>query len=307
MTPILSRRALAALVLLTMVWGLNWPLMKFALREMSPLYFRAATMSVGVLLLMAVARLRGVSLAVPSGAWKPLTLLALPNVLGWHLFSILGVQALASGRAAILGFTMPIWTILIGVFFFGEKLTRRGILSAACAAIAVALLVAHELSALTGRPVGIVWMQVAAVCWALGTFLMRRTTLKLSTEVITIWMMALSSVAFWLLALMLEPPPLQTFSGPMWWSLLWGAAINYGVAQIIWFGMARNLPPQASSFALMAVPLVGTATAGWIVDDWPRPTDWVAAAFVMVAILSALWPRAAAPGRSPVVASVKTT
>ncbi len=307
MTPILSRRALAALVLLTMVWGLNWPLMKFALREMSPLYFRAATMSVGVLLLMAVARLRGVSLAVPSGAWKPLTLLALPNVLGWHLFSILGVQALASGRAAILGFTMPIWTILIGVFFFGEKLTRRGILSAACAAIAVALLVAHELSALTGRPVGIVWMQVAAVCWALGTFLMRRTTLKLSTEVITIWMMALSSVAFWLLALMLEPPPLQTFSGPMWWSLLWGAAINYGVAQIIWFGMARNLPPQASSFALMAVPLVGTATAGWIVDEWPRPTDWVAAAFVMVAILSALWPRAAAPGRSPVVASVKTT
>jgi len=40
--------------------------------------------------------------------------LALPNIIALHLFSILGVQALASGRAAILGFTMPIWTVAAG-------------------------------------------------------------------------------------------------------------------------------------------------------------------------------------------------
>ncbi len=290
MTPHLSGRALAALVLLTLVWGLNWPLMKFSLRELSPIYFRALTMSVGTLLLMAVARARGVSLAVPAQAWKPLAVLALPNVLGWHLFSILGVQALASGRAAILGFTMPIWTLLIGALFFDHRLTRRGVVSAVCAAVAVTLLVAHELTALSGRPVGIMWMQVAAICWALGTLMMRRSQLAMSTEVMTIWMMAMASLAFWVAAWWLEPLPTQAFSAPMWWALLWGAAINYGVAQIIWFGMARSLPPQASSFALMAVPLLGTLSAGWIVDEWPRPTDLVAAAFIMIAIISALWP-----------------
>lgn len=287
----LSRRALAALVLLTLVWGLNWPLMKFALREITPVYFRALTMTAGVLLLMVVARARSVPLAVPRRAWKPLAVLALPNVLGWHLFSILGVQALASGRAATLGFTMPIWTLLLGVAWFGDRMTRRAVLSAVCAAAAVALLVTDEFAALAGRPMGIVWMQIAAVCWALGTLMMRRTQLAMSTEAITIWMMALASVAFWVVAAVTEPWPHFRFSTPMWGALVWGAAINYGVAQIIWFGMARTLPPQASTFALMAVPLVGTLSAGMIVDEWPRATDLMAAAFVMVAIGSALWPQ----------------
>ena len=32
-------------------------------------------------------------------------MLLLPNILGWYTLSIFGVQALALGRAAILGFT----------------------------------------------------------------------------------------------------------------------------------------------------------------------------------------------------------
>jgi drug/metabolite transporter (DMT)-like permease len=154
----------------------------------------------------------------------------------------------------------------------------------------VALLVGHELTALVGRPLGIVWMQLAAVSWALGTLLMRRTALKLPTETITVWMMALSSVGFWAVAAALEPGPSWRFSPGMWASLAWGAAVNYGVAQVIWFGMARNLPPQASTFAIMAVPLVGVASAGFIVGEIPRAADWLAAAFIMAAIASALLP-----------------
>ena len=38
--------ALIGLAALTLMWGLNWPLMKFSLRELTPLYFRAVTMTV---------------------------------------------------------------------------------------------------------------------------------------------------------------------------------------------------------------------------------------------------------------------
>jgi drug/metabolite transporter (DMT)-like permease len=84
----------------------------------------------------------------------------------------------------------------------------------------------------------------------------------------------------------------------MWWSLAWGAAINYGVAQVIWFGMARTLPPAASTFAIMAVPLVGVGSAGFIVGEVPRVTDFVAAGFIMAAIASALLPPRRAAGAS---------
>ena len=287
---IAGRRQLVALVALTLVWGLNWPLMKFSLRELSPLYFRALTMSGGTLMLLAWYGLRGLPMRVPRATLWPLLVLALPNIFGWHLFSILGVQELASGRAATLGFTMPIWTVLLAALFFGQGLSRRALVGMACAGTAVALLVAHEVTVLAGRPLGVLWMQLAAVSWALGTILMRRSTLQLPTEAITVWMMGLSSVGFWFVAAALEPAPTWHFSTPMWAALLWGAAVNYGVAQVIWFGLARALPPQASTFAIMAVPLVGTLSAALIVGEVPGLLDFIAARFIMLAIASALLP-----------------
>jgi len=290
---LLRGAALAGLIGLTLAWGLNWPIMKFSLRELSPLYFRAATMTGGSLLLLAWFSARGRDMRLPRSAWLPVALLAAPNVLGWHLFSILGVQELASGRAAILGFTMPIWTATLAVLFFGERLTSRIVVGVVCAAVAIALLVAHEVVAIAGRPLGIVWMQVAAFSWASGTIMMRRTQLPLSTLAITVWMMLLSSVAFWLIAPIFEPWPRWQFSVPMWAALAWGVVINYGIAQVVWFDLARTLPPTASAFSIMAVPVVGTVSAIAIVGEVPRWQDWAAALFVILAIASALLGRPA--------------
>jgi drug/metabolite transporter (DMT)-like permease len=287
----LSSRQFGALALLTLMWGLNWPMMKFSLREMTPLYFRAVTMSGGALMLLAFYSARGVSMRLGWREAAQVAWLALPNILGWHLFSILGVGELASGRAAILGFTMPIWTVLITVLLFGERLSRRTLISVVCAAAAVGLLVMQEFSALAGRPVGIVWMQIAAISWALGTVLMRRSQSPLPTEALTVWMMLMGSVAFWVIAPLLEPTPSWQYTAATWWSLVWGITINYGFAQIIWFGMARSLPPAASAFSIMAVPLIGTLSATVIVAEVPHWHDLAAAALIMVAIASALLPR----------------
>lgn len=286
----LTRRQLIGLVALTLAWGINWPMMKFALRELSPLYFRALTMSAGTSLLLAWYTSRGVCMKLPRAALGPLLLLALSNIFGWHLFSILGVNELASGRAATLGFTMPIWTVLLAAAFFGQPLSRRALVGIASAGGAVALLVAHEITMLAGRPLGVLWMQLAAVSWALGTILMRRTTLAVPNETITVWMMLVSALGFWAIAIWLEPAPSWRFSTPMWGALAWSAIINYSVAQVFWFGLARSLPPQASTFALMAVPLVGTLLAALLVQEVPGWTDWLAAGFIMAAIASALLP-----------------
>jgi len=281
-------RSLVGLLALTLMWGVNWPIMKFSLRELSPIYFRALTMSGGVLLLFAFYALRGVDLRLPRVAWAPIVWLALPNVFGWHLFSILGVQELASGRAAILGFTMPIWTTLLSIGFFGERPTPRVAFSAACALAAVGLLLAHELTALSGRPLGVLWMQIAAMCWALGTIQMRRTRIALPTPIITAWMMGLSTLGFWLVASVVEPGPTWQFSSLMWLVIAWGAVVNYGVAQVFWFGLARELPPTASAFSIMAVPIVGIVSAVALVGEVPRWQDFAAAVFVVAAIAGAL-------------------
>ena len=287
----LSRRQWFALVALTLMWGVNWPMMKLSLRELSPLYFRALTMSLGALWLYAFFRWRGIRMW-PQGRqeWGSVVTLGLPNMLGWHTLAIMGVSALASGRAAILGFTMPVWTVLLGALLFGHALTRRAAVATVAVLLAVALLLSDEWARLSGNPVGVVWMELAALSWAIGTLMMRRAKLTLPMETLTVWMMALSSLCLWAMALALEPWPSWQFSGVMWLCLAYGVFLNYGFAQITWFSLARHLPPATSAMSIMAVPLIGTASATLIVGEWPRWQDGLAALCVVAAIAAVLMP-----------------
>lgn len=287
----LDRRQLWALVGLTLMWGVNWPMMKLSLQELTPLYFRASTMLLGGAWLFVYALTRGERVWPGRGEWLTIVALGLPNVLGWHTLSIFGVQELASGRAAIIGFTMPIFTVLLGAAFFGERVTPRVRLAVLSAGIAIGLLLWHELQSLSGRPTGIAWMLGAAACWGLGTLMFRRARFELSPMVVTVWMLLLGSLVVGVLAGATEPLPTPSaFSTAMWLSLAYGVLINYGVAQLIWFGLARHLPPATSAMSIMAIPLVGTLSATFIVGEVPHWQDWLAIVFVMAAIASVLWP-----------------
>jgi drug/metabolite transporter (DMT)-like permease len=281
---------LLALAGLTLMWGINWPMMKFSLRELTPMYFRALTMTGGALFLYTWYRARGLRMLPQGGEWQSVLAIGAPNMLAWHALSILGVKELASGRAAILGFTMPIWTVVIGVLFLGEKLTQRVALAAAAVAVAIALLISHEFMSMSGRPLGIVWMELAAVSWAIGTLMMRRAALTLPVETLTVWMMILASACLWLIAAVSEPLPTWQFSAAMWASLIYGAFVNYGFAQTIWSGLARALPPTTSAMSIMAIPLIGTLAATFIVGEWPHWQDFVAIVFVLAAIAAVLLP-----------------
>ena len=280
-----TRRQLVGLVLLTLMWGLNWPIMKLALRELGPLHFRALTMGLGAVALALWFGALGLRM-LPRGRreWRDVLVLGLPNILGWHAFSIIGVAHLPAGRAAILGFTMPVWTVLLSVLFYRERLTARLLLAVCAVLLGITLLLWSELAALAGRPAGIAWMQGAAFCWALGTIWMRRAELTLPAETLVVWMMIWSALAIQVLAVWLEPAQAWSFSLPVWVSLVWSVLINYGVAQVIWFALARQLPASTSAMSVMAVPLVGVLSAPLIVGEWPNWHDLAAMVSVVVAI-----------------------
>jgi drug/metabolite transporter (DMT)-like permease len=126
--------------------------------------------------------------------------------------------------------------------------------------------------------------------------MMRRAQLTLPVETLTVWMMILASACLWVIALTLEPWPSWQFSGAFWGSVAYGVLINYGFAQIIWAGLARNLPPSTSAMSIMAIPLVGILTATFIVGEWPHWQDFLAIVFVMAAIAAVLLPPRNRPG-----------
>ena len=76
----------------------------------------------------------------------------------------------------------------------------------------------------------------------------------------------------------------------MWTALAYGTFINYGFAQTLWAGLARHLPPATSAMSIMAIPLIGTLSATFIVGEWPHWQDFAAILFVMTAMAAVLLP-----------------
>jgi len=289
---VISRQQLIALVGITLMWGINWPMMKIALGEVSPMYFRGLTMGLGALWLLLYFRFQGLRLWPQTlREWRDIVLLGIPNMFLWHALSIMGVMSLPSGRASILGFTMPVWTVVIGVLFMGAKLTPRVAAAAVATLVAIGLLISHEFTALQGRPMGVMWMELGALSWAIGTLWMRRISFTMPVQSLTVWMMLISSPMILLVAAGTETWPTWQLSPLAWGSLVYAVVINYGFAQIIWFGMARDLPPATSAMSIMAVPVVGTLSASLLIGELPHWQDYAAMACVVLAIAAVLLPK----------------
>ena len=285
----LSRKDLVLLALLTLFWGLNWPVMKIGVREFPPLTFRTISMVGGLAVIWLAARAQGASLAIPAGARMTVIQLAIPNMLIWHALIIIGVKLLSSGRAAILGYTMPAWAVLSGLIFFGDRISRSALVGIALAMSGALLLLSSEFSRLSGQPVGTVLALIAAAGWGFGTVLMKRTELDMPTISLTFWMLSLTTAIMAMLALMFEYPAMRTPNLIEWGAIIYNSAIIFGFAHLVWFRLARILPPVASSLSVMFIPVLGTFSGAWILGEVPHWQDYVAMLLILGAMSTVLF------------------
>ena len=288
--PVLSRRQLVVLVLLTLVWGFNWPVMKLGVTHFPPLSFRALSMWIALPLLALVMWRQRLSFRIERAHWPRLALLTLTNMVLWHVLMILALPLLSSGRAAILGYTMPIFSAVLGALVFGDRLAGRAWGGVAAAALGVALLLWHQVGALGSRPLGMVLILVSAASWALGTQLLRRLQLPVPLLTLSFWMVALTTLVLSALALAFERPQWHAPNAQAWGAIVYNAVLVMCFAQIAWFFLVRSLPPVASTLSVMLIPVIGVFSGAWWLGEVLRWQDWAAVALMVLAIASVLWP-----------------
>lgn len=291
----LSRQQITLLIVLTLVWGFNWPMLKLGVTSYPPLSFRSLSMWLGLPFLALVLYLKKIPFHIPRADWKELTVLATTNMLVWHVLIILAVQNLSSGRSAILGYTMPIFSAILGVVWFGAALKWRGWLGVGFAALGVVLLLWHEFSAISGKPLGVVLGLIAAAFWGLGTQQIRHTRIQVPTLAIVFWMTCMSTLLMSALAFVFErdrwgPPPDIT-----WVSIVYNAFGVFVFAQAAWLSLARSLPPLASTLSVMFIPVLGVFSGAYFLNEALHWQDWAAIVLIVLAIASVLWPGASAP------------
>jgi drug/metabolite transporter (DMT)-like permease len=290
----LSQKHWGLLILLTLSWGINWPIMKIGVQDFPPLTFRMLSMLGGLPVLWLAARMQGVSLTVPRGRVKDLVKLTIPNMLIWHMFMILAVKLLASGRAAILGYTMPVWATLFALMLFNERPVRAAWIGITCALIGAILLLSSEFATLAGNPLGTVFALVAAAGWGYGTVRMKHSTIEMPTVSLTFWMLSLGTLTMAVAATLLESDAWQLPDARTTAALVYNGIIIFGFAHVVWFNLARTLPPVASGLSVMMIPVLGVFSGAWLLGETPHWQDYAAMGLIVVAMSTVLLkPRAA--------------
>jgi len=114
---------LLLLAVLTVLWGVNWPMMKLAVAEVPVWTFRSICLLGAGAGFVLICRFAGQSFRIPRGQIRQLLVVSLFNVTIWHICSATGLVHLAASRAAIIAFTMPLWAAVLAVPVLGERPT----------------------------------------------------------------------------------------------------------------------------------------------------------------------------------------
>jgi len=288
--PAFTPRQLLLLVLLTLIWGVNWPIMKLGVQHFPPLSFRALTMWMGVIVVFVVLKIQNHALCVPRSHWRTLLKLTFFNMVVWHSLVIVAMPMVSSGRAAILGYTMPIFSAVIGSLYWRDRLPARAWAGVAAAFVGIVLLLWHEFGSLGSRPTGALMILLAAFCWAIGTQMMRRANMPVPLLVMAFWMMLMTALVLTVSAVTLEHQQWHAPDAVAIGTLLFNGLLVVGFAQVVWFVLARSLPPAASTLSVMLIPVLGVFSGAWWLGEVLHWQDWTAVGLMVLAIASVLWP-----------------
>jgi drug/metabolite transporter (DMT)-like permease len=273
----------------TLIWATTWHAILYQLGEVSVLYSVALRFGLASIILFAIARWRGESVAFSPGlhGWLLLTGTA------QYGFNYIGTyeaeKHLASGLMAVLFSLMIFSNAIGGALCFGQAITKRFIFCAALGVLGIVLIFWPDIATTRAGPevLGAVGLGLMAVTFAsVGNMMTLRLTRRGTALVpLLAWSMGYGAVVLVLIA-NLSGVQLKLDLRPSYWlSLVYLSAFGSVVAFLLYFKLAQRQGPGRAALVGMIIPVAALLMSA-LFEGW-RPT-WVSAAGIMLC-LTGLW------------------
>lgn len=279
-----SRFGYVLLALVAIGWGVNWPIMKLVLWDVPPLTFRGGCLFAGGVGILTIAHFAGYSLAVPRREWSALFWLTAFNIIGWNLFAIYGLALLPSGRAALLGYTMPLWSIPLSAWLLHEKLTRQRLAGLVLGMIGVFVLISADLARMSRSLLGVGLMLCGAICWGLGVVLLKRFTPRIPTITLSGWMMLGGGLPVTLAALALEHDAWRPVGLYPALGLIYNAVVVFMFCYWAWNRIVFMVPVAVSSLSALVTPVIGVISGMLMLGEQPTWRELIAGLLILGSI-----------------------
>jgi len=280
----LAGRDLVAALAIVFIWGCNFVVMKFALRDFTPFQLGAARYVFAVLPLLLLVK-------PPRLHWKWVVLYGLFQGLGQFgfLFSALRVGMTAS-LASVLMQTQVFFTAIFGLVLLRERVApplQAGLALAALGLGCFGLAYAAPQTAAATTVLGFVFNLCAAAMWAASNIVTRKaqeSSTGFDPLALVVWGSLVPIVPFLLLSLWLDPVERRWTWLDAHWSSWLGAAFLGWVATAgaygMWTGLLKRYPANRVAPFSLGVPVVGL-TAGMLVLG-ESINGWQAAGIALV-------------------------
>jgi drug/metabolite transporter (DMT)-like permease len=259
--------------LLALLWGFNWPAIKIALSEIPPFVLRSIGLGSASLLLLAAALMLGRRLTIERSSFLPLLVAGTLNIAAFNILVAFAQLSTTTSRAAVLTYTMPIWSVVLAALVLGEPIGREKIIAVLAGALGIGLLSIPIVG--SGGTAGVILPLLAALAWALGTIVLKKWPLTgdpIATTAYQLMIGALISIICLLASGQTMPP---SVSGAILTAMMFHIVCATAGAYLLWFTILARHAASTSALLSFAVPVVGVLSAMLLVGDRPSLADIV--------------------------------
>ncbi|MGJ3262927.1 MAG: DMT family transporter [Salinarimonas sp.] len=274
------------LVLVILLWGANWPIMKIGLDSIPPLAFGAARMAIGAMTLFALLAATG-RLAAPTRRDMPVVLSeGLLHMAAPIALMNLALQHVEAGRSAVLSFTTTLWIVPVAILVLGERVTPSKALGLAVGLVGVLVLFNPAALDWSAREVVIAnaLLMVAAGTWAAAILVARGRALVRTPLQLTPWQLLVAAGVLLVPALLLESADDVRWSLELALVLGFNGPIASGFCFWAALVVARDLPSIEASMGFLGVPVAGVLFSAAVLGEALTPSLVAGLAGIVVGI-----------------------
>ncbi|HEY3885846.1 MAG TPA: DMT family transporter [Vicinamibacterales bacterium] len=297
----------ALLLLMVLIWGTNYSIIKSALRQIDEQAFNALRLAIASTIMMSV------SLVVrrtrrPAWAWSssvfqtpaPLTrrdwlaLLGL-GLVGHCTYQYLFIGGLARtsvANSALVISLSPALITLLTVAVARERVGVRHWIGTALSVAGIYIVIGHDVRIGAGSIAGDLMMLGAVVCWAVYTIGSRPLMVRHSPVGVTAFSMLLGTLIYVpLMASHLMGVRWGAVTPATWAKLVYSACFALSVSYTIWYAAVRAIGSARTSVYSNLLPIIAMITAAaWLHEPIGRAKMAGAAAVLIGVGLTRLVP-----------------
>jgi drug/metabolite transporter (DMT)-like permease len=282
-----TARAIAALLLLSVIWGYNWVVMKIALQySTAPQFAAMRTFGGAVFLLGLMAVMRK---PLRPREVRSTIILGLLQTTGFTGFIIWALVEGGAGKTSVLSFSMPFWVMLLAWPMLGERIRglQWGAVLLALAGLTSILQPWH----LQGSKASMGLAVLSGISWALSVIYHKKLTQRvpdLDLFSFTAWQMLFGSIPILLFAL-------GDIDKPIHWTPAYMVTIAYSVllanalGWMAWLYALQRLPAGVASMNSMLIPVIAVLSAWVQLGESPSPLEAIGMLCIVAALLLISW------------------